>query len=450
MKKSLSGNTALDFDLLIVRGDVASFTGYSNALRTHVELLKPYFKNILGVNIHPTLGKNVVDPSFEVISDERADAEMLVSNRKSILLNYCLPTEARRNPNAHNISLFYWETNCLDSKRKFPLFLKMMDSIWAPSSYIFESIKNWNIQRPIAEIRWPFAAGLNPSECLNPGPNAAISLDEINSCFLKQVTLPMKVSRRICGFNNPHFWWNTTIKQFEKNRCLTPLSEVFRNSNRPFLSILINAPRKGLPVLLAEWLKFKSVTNDRSPLVIKISNMNAQEGNLPLLEGIWSLTHSIKKRLNFYKSDIFVIFDPLTAHDINALYRLARAYISTTLGEGFGGTIAEAISAGCPVISPRHTSLTKMIPQNHPFIIESKPMSVSLQGQPNIYPISSIWQIPAPGSLSKTLMRFVKTDPEELACSARNITTQFKNYCDIDSMRAALEDELRRIRAHWD
>lgn len=449
MKTSPLGD-ALDFDLLIVRGDVASFTGYSNALRAHVELLKPYFKSVLGVNIHPTPGKNVVNPSFELVSDDRADAEMFVPNRKSILLNYCLPTEARRSPYAHNISLFYWETNSLDSNNKFPLFLKMMDSIWAPSSYVFESIKNWSIQRSVAEIRWPFPSLAEPSEVPDLGDNTAISLDKIKPRFVKQVTLPMKVSRRICSYNRPHFWWDLTIRQFQKNSCLTPLSEVFCNSNRPFLSILTNAPRKGLPVLLADWLKFKSMTNDESPLVIKISNMNAQEGNLPLLEGIWTLTQSIKRRLNFYKSDIFVIFDPLTAKDIIGLYYLARAYISTTLGEGFGGTVAEAISAGCPVISPRHTSLTSMIPQNHPFIIESRPMSVSLQGQPSIYPISSIWQVPTPGSLSKTLMRFIKTNPEELARSARNITTQFNDYCDIYSMRAALEDELRRIRAIWD
>jgi len=50
----------------------------------------------------------------------------------------------------------------------------------------------------------------------------------------------------------------------------------------------------------------------------------------------------------------------LTKEELNVLYNCADIYLTTTLGEGWGLGVTEALAAGCLVAMPQHTSLTEI------------------------------------------------------------------------------------------
>ena len=51
---------------------------------------------------------------------------------------------------------------------------------------------------------------------------------------------------------------------------------------------------------------------------------------------------------------------PVTDAALNELYNAADVYFTTTLGEGWGLPVTEAMAAGLPVVAPRHTSLAEL------------------------------------------------------------------------------------------
>jgi glycosyltransferase involved in cell wall biosynthesis len=51
---------------------------------------------------------------------------------------------------------------------------------------------------------------------------------------------------------------------------------------------------------------------------------------------------------------------PFTNAELNEIYNSADVFISTTLGEGWGLTVTEAMQAKTPVICPMHTSFKEI------------------------------------------------------------------------------------------
>lgn len=54
---------------------------------------------------------------------------------------------------------------------------------------------------------------------------------------------------------------------------------------------------------------------------------------------------------------------PLSEKDLNEIYNMADVYLTTTLGEGWGLGITEALAAGCPVAVPDHTACAEIATQ---------------------------------------------------------------------------------------
>lgn len=59
--------------------------------------------------------------------------------------------------------------------------------------------------------------------------------------------------------------------------------------------------------------------------------------------------------------ELFIVVDKCSDVYLNQLYNHALAYVCTSLYEGFGLPIIEAMKAGCPVISANNSSLTELI-----------------------------------------------------------------------------------------
>ena len=75
------------------------------------------------------------------------------------------------------------------------------------------------------------------------------------------------------------------------------------------------------------------------------------------------------RRRNSFDTNFFVITGTLSEDELTYLYNSCQAFVTTTVGEGFGGPIAEAALLGKVVLSPRHSSLEYLIPEDYPFVL---------------------------------------------------------------------------------
>lgn len=421
--------------LLVVRGDLSSTTGYSTALRAHLDLLKPYFAKIIGVELHPPPPHLLHRTEIEIASDHEADHAIESAGGPCVLLNYCLPTEARRHPKAHNVSLFYWETHSLDSQNIFPTYLKLMDTIWAPSSYLHTVFTSWNLGRPCAEIPWPWNLRPNFLEAAVP---------ELPLISLDRFPLHAGRSRQIYRLLNK---WKP-ISDFIYNQLeQVLLDELIALQGRPLLSIMQNAPRKGLPVLASEWIRFKRFTRSKTPLVLKVSGINSSQSPLDVATETAELFYSVKMRGGIGLTDAYLYVGNLSADKLDGLVGSAKGYITTSLGEGFGGPVAHAIASGKPVIAPRHTSLTSFFPQNYPICYSTEEVTTSLVNQLDVYPISSHWNLPKVGAIANALAKFDEMEPEELSKWNQIAISSLRNYCSSESVSKIVRAEMERISA---
>lgn len=112
------------------------------------------------------------------------------------------------------------------------------------------------------------------------------------------------------------------------------------------------------PMGLVEAHKKAFPNSDGPLLVIKSANGNKDPENRELLR------HSVKNR-----SDITLIEDYLTRNQISALINECDAYISLHRSEGYGLTIAEAMSLGKPVIATAYSGNLDFMNEENSFLV---------------------------------------------------------------------------------
>ncbi len=124
-----------------------------------------------------------------------------------------------------------------------------------------------------------------------------------------------------------------------------------------FLSVSQWSYRKGFDLLLKSYLT-EFVNNQDVVLVLKtyVTNM---EGNASPTQQSKLIRQYVEKVRNelFYdekviQPNIFLVTNMLAEDHLNDLYESSDVYVTTTRGEGFGLTIAEASYKGLPVIAP--------------------------------------------------------------------------------------------------
>ena len=180
-----------------------------------------------------------------------------------------------------------------------------------------------------------------------------------------------------------------------------------------FVTVQSLAARKGLPILLREWQVYLSESgNSNDLLLIRLAfRHNSHFSGSPeehfaamLLDAGFQFRQDAR---------IGVIASTLSDAELTELFQASDAYVSTTLGEGFGGPIVEAIVNDRPVIVPRHTAMCDYIAPDYPLIVGSERRVVGLRGGLSVYPPASSWHVPSPGSMAAKLAAFVgMTTPE--------------------------------------
>jgi len=132
-----------------------------------------------------------------------------------------------------------------------------------------------------------------------------------------------------------------------------------------FLMVNVNANqrRKGLPQSLQILAELKAIRQESDPqfkLYMHMQRANRREG---IDLGLVCRQLGLKEGVDvFFGDPNFVNGRPmLNDEGLNRIYNAADLYLTTSLGEGWGLGLTEAMAAGTPVAGPGHTSLAELI-----------------------------------------------------------------------------------------
>jgi glycosyltransferase involved in cell wall biosynthesis len=172
-----------------------------------------------------------------------------------------------------------------------------------------------------------------------------------------------------------------------------------------------DVPRKGLAVLICEWLQFRRSRSD-AVLLLKLSSIDVTKDTAALHAWLSRQIRDARRRFGAPDDGIFVCYEHLNDFSLTACYRAASAFISATFGEGFGGPIVESVLAGALPVVPTHTACAALLPDNYPFAVETDPVVGKLVGELPIYPASCRWQVPVDGAIAHRLSLLFSADLE--------------------------------------
>lgn len=115
-----------------------------------------------------------------------------------------------------------------------------------------------------------------------------------------------------------------------------------------------NQPRKDIPRSIAAFARFKK----ERPHSLLYLHMNPADvgGNIIEMAEFWGL----KQNVDFMVPEQYDEYQGYPADVLNKLYNASDVVISTTLGEGWGLTVTEAMATKTPVIIPDHTALSEI------------------------------------------------------------------------------------------
>jgi glycosyltransferase involved in cell wall biosynthesis len=117
-----------------------------------------------------------------------------------------------------------------------------------------------------------------------------------------------------------------------------------------------NSGRKDFP---ATWKALVPVMQKHTDIIVHFHCQGQNDMHGVDLVAMFSRDPATKDR--FYLPDFQDTFIGWTTEDMNALYNAADLFVTTSRGEGFGLTIAEALSCGVPVIAQNVTAIPEVV-----------------------------------------------------------------------------------------
>ena len=366
---------------LAVRGDLCSHTGYSKALRAIVELMEPYFDRIFGVDLHYSALKSTVPFPYPVVDDHQVAGLLRNANSTGTILHFTPPDGFVPFSQAYNIGYFFWEADRFRPDLFWPDAIRNMDEMWAPNQFMADLVKTHHYTGPTHVVSWPHEFSIAPSTGSDD-----ITVEYIQSAELAGGKLQASFSK-------------------------TSLASLKTEFSPIFLGIATDVARKGLPILLSEWCEYLPTREKRSLLLLKLSSIDVSKSTGELRADVLNLLAPFW-RTSLGRLDIAFVFGALSETQLASLYANSDAYVTATLGEGFGGPLIESLLNNTAYISPRHTSLAELIPPSYPFILESDAASVILRDNLPVYSLSSTWHIVRRGAIAHALKRYEAVTPD--------------------------------------
>lgn len=446
------------WDLLVVRGDLRSHYGYGKALRAHVDALMPFFKETVGVDLHYHPNRaNEVFPG-KILVDAEVDRLIDAASGRVLLLNYATPTQFRRHPSAHNVGLFYWETDRFAASTGWSSLIQLMDEMWVPTEYMRPILVREGFRGPIECFPWPHPElDFLPTEIQR---DKSVDLKEVPlfrmppsgsrfRLFLRGLILFQQVAVRVPGvcrlFNRLSLHRLIGVRLAQKFRL--SLEGVKSNHNYVHLAVAQNTPRKGLPLLLAGWMDFLEQNPETgSALVLKVGTLNVNHDAYDQYFELVEMISGMAESRGIEETRIYLALDYFSETQMDALYRsCSGALLSATLGEGFGGPIAEAAVRGVPVICPRHTSLGDLLPLDYPLVAAHDLRHLSMKHLLGVYPLSAVWGLVRPGEFATLIKKVESLELESRSKIVERLRRHLISLCGGEAISMLLDGLMKRV-----
>jgi glycosyltransferase involved in cell wall biosynthesis len=120
-------------------------------------------------------------------------------------------------------------------------------------------------------------------------------------------------------------------------------------------SVAANSIRKDLARTIAAFARFRDAQPGPAALYL---HTVARDNGLDLYQAVLAAGLTVGRDVIFPEA-----YHPargIADAELNEIYNAADIYFTTTLGEGWGLPITEAMAAGLPVVAPRHSSLAEI------------------------------------------------------------------------------------------
>lgn len=117
-----------------------------------------------------------------------------------------------------------------------------------------------------------------------------------------------------------------------------------------------NSGRKDFP---ATWSALLPVMHRHSDIVVHFHCQGRGDAMGVDIPAVWSRDPTTRNR--FYLPDMQNSFLGWDERDLNCLYNAADLFVTTSRGEGFGLTIAEALACGVPVIAQNVSAIPEVV-----------------------------------------------------------------------------------------
>jgi len=133
-------------------------------------------------------------------------------------------------------------------------------------------------------------------------------------------------------------------------------------------SVGANNPRKDLPRTIAAFARFRDAMG--SPVVLYLHTIPATETGHDLTQAAAACGLIIGRDVVFPRD-----YHPIRGvsdQAMNEMYNACDIYLTTTLGEGWGLPVTEAMASGLPVVAPCHTSLREIAGDGRAILYECR------------------------------------------------------------------------------
>jgi glycosyltransferase involved in cell wall biosynthesis len=434
--------------LLVIRGDLQSHSGYSAAARDYCEQLQGLFDRLIGVDIHYSSDRPYERFPYPLATE--GEARQLAEQADfALVLSFTTPDCYTRYAQAINVGLTFWETDRLPlhAEESSPWVAKanLMDELWTPSTHIKRAFEEAGITAPISVIPWPIKV---------PTPaKGNLPVGEIYDLDRRPWLAGSLVG--LSRFREQRFRWSRFVeKQLGPRAAAMILARLQTCSqaipapgDRALLCVAQDVPRKGLLLLLSEWMEFKR-QEEAAPwaLVLKTTPINPQTPKFDFVIRFWEHIQALKRQLRVGRADVYLWTGNLSGTDFNRLLTGTYGQIAPSFGEGFCGPAALALGLGKPLVAPRHTSFADYICEDYPYCFETRPVYVSFVGDPlRVYDPASKWHVPVPFALAGGLTRLVLDSPQRRAEACRRACVHFQNWCSPNRVCKRLAEKVQLL-----
>ncbi len=437
-------------NLLVIRGDLQSHSGHSSAARDYCRVAEGIFDRVVGVDIHFSAERPFEPFTHPIVSESEA-RRLAAQADFALVATFSTPNNYACYPGAANVGLTAWETDRLPLQGaiRSPWIeqIQAMDSLWVMSAHTKAVCESAGVTTPIRVLPWP--ARMAPSaqgglpECQIYDLDCRPWLGSKLIAFARLKGYRFRWSRWLMERSGPR-----AVAHF-LNRLRTSSNAIESPAERALVCVAQDVPRKGLLLFLAEWLEFKR-RPEAAPwtLILKTTPIDPRTTPFDFVTRFWLHVDALKRQLGVRRAGVYLWTGNLSGPDFARLLGNSHGAIAASLGEGFCGPAAQALTLGKPLVTPRHTSFADYVPEGYRYAYASQPATVSFVNDPlRVYDPASSWQVPAPFAMSAALSRLAKDTPEQRAQVGERTRQYVESQCGPKRVRQILEEEVRRLRA---